>query len=129
MVCNMNKSNKSNICIMFLNKGNAQLYNRVDQVNNLLSIHKPDIFTINELNLPSTDSITCHQFTGYTLEKDDLDLTDKTSRTGVLIKLGLQYKRRRDLEAKGCSTVWFASQNSRKKAHSNSFTLQTVQET
>ena len=45
-------------------------------------------------------------FENYILENDDLDLVDDMSRTGILIHKSLQYKRRRDLESMGTSTVW-----------------------
>ena len=42
----------------------------------------------------------------FTLEVDNLQTTDKTSRTGVLVHKNLHYKRRKDLERPGLSTVW-----------------------
>ena len=47
-----------------------------------------------------------HEFPNYKLESDNLDKTDNTSRTGILMDRQLHYKRRRDLESPGLSTVW-----------------------
>ena len=62
--------------------------------------------TLTELQKHKNDSTTPNQFPGYILEFDDLCKTDDWSRTGVLIKKNIKYKRRRDLETKNTSTVW-----------------------
>ena len=49
---------------------------------------------------------TKYAFPGYTMEHDGLDKTDGWARTAILIKDNIKYKRRRDLENKGISTVW-----------------------
>ena len=40
------------------------------------------------------------------METDNLDVVDKISRTGILIHKSVHYKRRRDLEVQGISSVW-----------------------
>ena len=40
------------------------------------------------------------------MEQDNLDLVDKMSRTVVLVHKKMHYKRRKDLETFGNSTVW-----------------------
>ena len=54
-------------------------------------------------------------FTDYNFETDNLDIVDKMSRTGVLVHTSLQYKRRRDLEVTGLSTVWIQLQHPGRK--------------
>ena len=71
---------------------------------------------LNELNLKSTDQVTRHQFPNYILETDDLDIVDQIARTGVLIHVDLQYKRRRDLETMGTSVVWIQISTPGKKS-------------
>ena len=95
-----------NLKIMSINKGNSKIHNRIDQLNDMINQHKPDIFIINELNVYKSDQITKFQFPGYYLETDNLKLTDTRSRTGVLVKENLTYKRRKDLESNGNSTIW-----------------------
>ena len=98
----MNKSLK----FIQINKGDSDLSGRSDQINDLLLQHKPHLLIVNELNLRSTDTVTKHQFDNYSLETDNLDILDQMSRTGVFIHRDLHYKRRRDLESQGTSTVW-----------------------
>ena len=45
-------------------------------------------------------------FPGYVMENDNLDSTDGWSRTSIIIKKSINYKRRKDLERKQISTVW-----------------------
>ena len=76
----------NNIKIMCINKGNYQLNNKIDQLNHLILTHKPDIFSVNKLNLDSSDSVSAHQFPGYKMEIDNLYETDGCAHTGVLVK-------------------------------------------
>ena len=50
--------------------------------------------------------ITPQQFPGYKLENDTLNKIDGWSRTGILIRNNISYKRRHDLEYPGLATVW-----------------------
>ena len=97
---------KNNIKIASINKGNSDLINKVDQINHLLTKHKPDLLVINELNLNKNDTTTKNQFIGYNLEHDQQLKTNGTARTGILIKSNINYKRRKDLESDKISTVW-----------------------
>ena len=94
------------IKILQLNKGDSDLSNRTDQINTIIDHHKPQLFIINELNTESNDLITRNQFPNFKLEVDNLEITDHRSRTGILIHRDIQYKRRRDLETPGTSTIW-----------------------
>ena len=55
-------------------------------------------------------------FPNYILEVDNLEITDKRARTGILIQRDLQYRRRRDLETQGTSTVWIQLNQPGRKA-------------
>ena len=46
------------------------------------------------------------QFPGYFLEYDNLRKIDGWARTIILIKNSIKYKRRKDLETNGTSTIW-----------------------
>ena len=94
------------IKISQLNKGNSNLINRVEHINNILITDKPDIIVINELNLYQKDLSVKYLFPNYNMEHDSLDKLDKCARTAILIHRNLKYKRRRDLEASGISSVW-----------------------
>ena len=79
---------------------------KLNMIKQLIKLHNPSIVIINKLNLDVKDNISSEQFENFTLEVDNLNVTDQTSRTGVLIHKNLHYKRRRDLERPGLSTVW-----------------------
>ena len=100
-----NKTTKT-ITILQVNKGPSDLASRTDQLNDLIEKYKPQILAINELNSTSTDTVTRNQFMNYTLETDNLDIIDEMSRTGILIHKDIKYKRRKDLETMGISSVW-----------------------
>ena len=89
-----------------LNKGDSHLFNRTDQILQILHEKKTHLLVLNELNLDHNDQITKNYFDNYTMEEDNLGICDKRSRTGILIHKSIHYRRRRDLESQGTSTVW-----------------------
>ena len=99
------------ITIIQINKGDSELNKRIVQINYIIQKFKPHIIVINELNLTSDDTITRKLFDNYNLETDNLDMIDQMSRTGVLVHKNLHYKRRKDLEVMGISTVWIQLQH------------------
>ena len=58
------------------------------------------------MNLDFKDKISGLQFENINLETDNLDVVDEIARTGILIHNQLHYKRRKDLESPGISSVW-----------------------
>ena len=92
--------------IVQVNKGDSYLYNRTEQINDILNEHKPHLMIINELNVHLNDNITKNSFGIYKLETDNLEVVDKLSRTGILVHPDIKFKRRRDLESQGTSTIW-----------------------
>ena len=101
--------------IIQINKGDSELFNRTDQINELLEKHKPQLAIINELNLDPYDNITKNMFGEYKLEADNLDITDRKSRTGILVHKTIHYKRMREYETGGTSTVWLKLNHPGKK--------------
>ena len=89
-----------------INKGDSDLHSRVDQTNQVICKYKPHLLVVNKLNMNSTDTVSKHLFDNYTMEADNLDTVDQMARTGILIHHNIHYKRRRDLESTGTSTVW-----------------------
>ena len=94
------------IKIIQIHKGDSHLENRTEHINEILSKHKPHIMVINELNVRLNDTITKNSFGNYKLETDNLEIVDKVSRTGILIHPDINFRRRRDLETPGTSTIW-----------------------
>ena len=45
-------------------------------------------------------------FGEYKVEADNLDITDRKSRTGTLVHRSINYKILREYESTGTSTVW-----------------------
>ena len=72
----------------------------------ILTKHKPHFFIVNELQLHKLDTVTKYQFPDYKIEHDGLDKMDGWARTAIFVKNTVKYKRRKDLESKGLSTVW-----------------------
>ena len=99
-------ANNKNFKFLLLNKRDADLKNQINNINNILNTHKPDFMVINELQKYKYDTTSKYNFPGYKMEHDQLDITDGWSRTGILIKSNIKYKRRLDLEDSGLSTVW-----------------------
>ena len=102
----MNKQTNNNYKFLLLNKRDADLKNRLDQINDILTVNKPHFMILNELQKHVNDTTSKYQFPGYRLECDSLDIQDGWSRTAILIKDNIKYKRRLDLEGRGTSTVW-----------------------
>ena len=92
--------------ILQLNKNNSDLHQRVNQINNILTQHKPQLLILNELNLHYRDKITPNLFPKYKLIVDNLRELDGQARTGILIHRDVNYTRRKDLETGGTSTIW-----------------------
>ena len=97
---------KKSIIFLQINKGNSKFNNRIDQIQNIISQHKPHMMIINELNIKNGDIVSRNQYQNYRMETDNLDIIDQVSRTGILVHQSIHYKRRLDLEAKGLSTIW-----------------------
>ena len=57
--------NRKSIKIIQINKGNSQFMNRVDQINHMISQHKPQIVIINKLNIENGDIISRNQFDNF----------------------------------------------------------------
>ena len=92
--------------IIQINKGDSILFNCTDQLQDIIVQYKPNILIINELNSPSGDTMNRNQFVNYRMETDNLDISDQMSRTGILVHRDIHYKRTRDLENVGTSTIW-----------------------
>ena len=121
----MNKTNKI-LKIIQINKGNSDLSNKTDQINDIITNYNPHIIIINELNNDKNDTISRFNFKDYVLEIDNLACTDGKSRTGMLIHTKIHYRRRKDLETEGTSTLWIQLTYPGKKTTPYSRCLQTI---
>ena len=79
------------------NKGNSNFITKKDDILITINRYHPDIFALHEANYnPKNDG----QIFGYNIEYNTLCVNHKISRTLLLIKKGISYKRRYDLENK-----------------------------
>ncbi len=102
-ILNGNISNKGNFSLFTWNKGNSTFKNKRDDILVTIERYKPDIFAIQEANF---DIINDRGFENYTIESSSLCRGYNISRTILLIKKGVAYKRRKDLENGYISSVW-----------------------
>ena len=94
----MNNKTNNNFKFLQINKNNSDITNKIDQINDILTEHKPDFMIINELQKQKNDTTSKYQFPGF--------IMDGWLRTAILIKSDIKYKRRKDLETKGIASVW-----------------------
>ena len=79
------------------NKGPSLYKNSIQNIAKVITEHKLDILSLQELNLRSDNNINTLKIPNYTLVHDSL--MDKTglSRAGLLINESINYKVRKDL--------------------------------
>ena len=100
---NGNISKKGTITLFTWNKGNSTFKNKRDDILLTIERYKPDIFAIHEANF---DIYKDRGFEDYTIEANILCKGYNISRTILLIKKGIAYKRRKELENEYIASVW-----------------------
>ena len=100
---NGNISKKGTITLFSWNKGNSTFGNKRDDILVTIERYKPDIFAIHEANF---DIQRDRGFDNYNIEYNTICKGYSMSRTILLIKKGISYKRRNDLENDYISSVW-----------------------
>ena len=84
--------------IMTWNKANGTFDYKLDDIKELISKHKPDIFVVTELNLKKTDFQYITNINNYNFEHDQLLEKNCISRVGMWIKKKLVFKREKKHE-------------------------------
>ena len=84
------------------NKGNSNFSNKRDDICITLDRFNPDIFSIHDANFLVDND---RNFKNYTIEYNTLTENSKIARTITLIKKGISYKRRYDLEDRYISSI------------------------
>ena len=74
-----------------------------DDIAITLDRHKPDFFAIHEANY---NILKDKGFKGYNIEYNMLHINSVISRTILLIKKGINFKRRYNIENIGISSIW-----------------------
>ena len=100
---NGNISKNGSYFLLNWNKGNSTYSNKKDNISITLDRYKPDFFAIQEANY---NTLKDKGFSGYNLEYNTLHVNCVISQTLLLIKKGINYKRRYDLENPLVSSIW-----------------------
>ena len=103
---NGNKNKNNNIKLLHWNKGNALWKNKIFYINNAIKDEKPDIFNICEANLNINNIFLSKDHNDYKIETTKQAVKTGISRTVLLIKNTISYKRRLDLEDDITSSIW-----------------------
>ena len=67
-----NGNTNTNYTIINWNKGNSNYFNKKDTIEYILQQQKPDIMTVQEINITKDDDINMIQIPGYKIEIDQL---------------------------------------------------------
>ena len=89
---NGNISKKGTLTLFTWNKGNSTFKNKRDEILVTIERYKPDIFAIHEANFDLNND---RGFENYTIEANTLCRGHQISRTILLIKKWVAYKRRK----------------------------------
>ena len=95
------------------NKGNSNFSTKRDDILITINRYHPDIFAIHEANYSIKND---GQILGYNIEHNTLVDNYTISRSLLIIKKGISYKRRYDLENKYISSIWVQINISKKKS-------------
>ena len=117
-IYNGNVVKKYEHCLKLLqwNKGNSHFETKISDIQNVITNHKPDILALSEANVKSNYKIYNNQFPEYIFETNLMFNIAKISRNVLLIKKGLWYNRRHDLEQIETCTIWIEVKFSAKKS-------------
>ena len=101
---NGNISKNGSYFLMSWNKGNSKFSNKRDNILITLDRHMPDIFAIHEANFNGNRD---KGFQKYNIEAKYLNSDYSTdARTILLLRQGIIFNRRQDLEDKHISSIW-----------------------
>ena len=101
------KHGNNTLKLLHWNKGKAHFQNKINDIDNILSNHKPHIISLCEANIErKTNNDTYTNYMDYRIEHTKMSLKTNQSRNVIMIKDDIIYKRREDLEDKTTSTIW-----------------------
>ena len=112
----INGNIKNNIKLLHVNKGNADLINKISELQIIIQKHKPDIMCISEANLKGSPKSFVNHFKGYNIETNLMHEAIGVSRNLLLVKGELHYKRRKYLEQHVTCTIWIELKISDRKS-------------
>ena len=97
----------SYLSLVHWNKGKSLFHNKLNDIDMVLDKFKPHIISLCEANIDKIINNTHNnKYHDYSIEHTKMADKTNISRNVILIKDGLVYKRRSDLEDDETSTVW-----------------------
>ena len=111
-----NKIKAGCIKLMMWNKGNSLFDKKKDEIELLLSNHKPMCLGIMEANVEPDHHLPALEIDGYKLELDGLWHSGAKARTVIYIMNEASYVRRKDLEPPDSPAIWLEFWPASKKA-------------
>ena len=110
------KNGNHTIKMVQWNKGKANFINKTNELDSILSKHRPNIISICEANINKNNNTeTNNRYKDYRIEHTKMSINTNLSRNVIMIKEDLIYKRRTDLEDTETSTVWIELKTQRNK--------------
>ena len=82
----------------------------------IIDTYKPDIMCISEANINSKYMTFTHHFPDYNFEINKMSNISHFSRNAIMIKDGIKYKRRYDLENEKTCIIWIEVKLNKKKS-------------
>jgi len=101
------KNGNHTIKMVQWNKGKANFINKTNELDSILSKHKPNIISICKANINMNNNTEINnRYKDYRIEHTKMSINTNLSRNVIMIKEDLIYKQRTDLEDIETSIVW-----------------------
>merc|ERR1712240_873999 len=101
------KNGNNTIKLIQWNKGKANFKNKTNNLESILSKHRPNIISICKANINKDNSTeTNNSYKDYKIEHTKMSINTNLSKNIIMIKEDIIYKRRTDLEDQETSTIW-----------------------
>ena len=98
--------NQKGYKLLHWNKERAHFHNSVHILEGVLDEYRPDIFSMCEANVITNKINYSDHFHNYKIETTKMSKITGCSRTAILIRDTIKYKRRYDLEDEITSNIW-----------------------
>ena len=96
----------SKLKLLHVNKGNVHFKNKLTEMRIIIDKFTPDIFSISEANVTKNYTNYTHEFNEYNFELNLMYNNIGISRNILLIRKGIHFKRRYDLEHPSLCNIW-----------------------
>ena len=105
-----------NLKLLLTNKGPAYFENKIDDMSYIIDKFKPDIMAISESNISKKNLTFKNNFSDYNFELNKMYDNYGFSRNALMVKEGISYKRRYDLENNTNCMIWIEIKLNTKKS-------------